>query len=194
MDYNKIGAAISRCRKEKGLTQKQLAQLLQVSDKTVSKWERGCGCPEVSLLPGLAQTLGLELEALLQGEIEARSHVGGNLQKGLYYVCPECGNLIFAAGSAAISCCGRKLEALEPVKAIDHQRLLVEEVEDEWLVTTGHPMTKEHYLSFIAFVRGDRLQLVKLYPEWDVQVRFPRRGHGRLIWYCNKHGLFYQLL
>ena len=53
-------------------------------------------------------------------------------------------------------------------------------------------MTKEHYISFAAFVTTDRIQLVKFYPEGDAQTRMQLRGHGLLYWYCNRHGLFCQ--
>ena len=55
MDYEKIGALIRSLRTQQGLTQRELAQQLTVSDKAVSKWERGQGCPDVSLLPSLAR-------------------------------------------------------------------------------------------------------------------------------------------
>ena len=51
-------------------------------------------------------------------------------------------------------------------------------------------MTKTHYISFIAYVTGDRFELVRLYPEGAASARFFRRGHGKLYWYCNRHGLF----
>ena len=55
-------------------------------------------------------------------------------------------------------------------------------------------MRKENYISFVAFATGDRLQVVKQYPEWDLQLRIPRRGHGMLLWYAQADGLLYQLL
>ena len=58
MDCKKIGALIYSLRKEKSLTQKQLADQIFVSDKAVSKWERGLGCPDVTLLPALSEVLG----------------------------------------------------------------------------------------------------------------------------------------
>ena len=53
-------------------------------------------------------------------------------------------------------------------------------------------MTKEHYLSFVAFLTSDTLIFKKQYPQWDLQVRLPRLGHGRLLWYCTRHGLYDQ--
>lgn len=68
MDLQKTGALIARARKEKGLTQEQLAKQLHISHTTVSKWERGLGFPEVSLLEPLAAALGLTLDQLFKGE------------------------------------------------------------------------------------------------------------------------------
>ena len=68
MDLQKTGALIARMRKEKGLTQSELANLLHISHTTVSKWERGLGFPEVSLLEPLAAALGLTLADLFRGE------------------------------------------------------------------------------------------------------------------------------
>ena len=57
MNYEKTGALIRALRREKGLTQRQLAGMIQVSDKAVSKWERGQGCPDVSLVGKLSGVL-----------------------------------------------------------------------------------------------------------------------------------------
>lgn len=71
MDVRKTGALIAERRKALGLTQKELAEQLLVSDKAVSKWETGAGYPEVTLLPLLAQTLGITVDELLAGEVRA---------------------------------------------------------------------------------------------------------------------------
>lgn len=51
-------------------------------------------------------------------------------------------------------------------------------------------MTKDHYISFVAYCTGERFESVKLYPESGIEVRFFSRGGGVLYWYCNHHGLF----
>ena len=91
MDYEKIGGLIRSLRTQQGMTQRELAQLLTVSDKAVSKWERGQGCPDVSLLPRLAQTLGVEVEGLLAGELLENEQTGGTMKNLTFYVCPTCG-------------------------------------------------------------------------------------------------------
>lgn len=71
MDHQKTGALIAQTRKEKGLTQKELAQRLHISDRAVSKWERGAGSPDISLIEPLSQALELTVSELLRGEREA---------------------------------------------------------------------------------------------------------------------------
>lgn len=117
MDYAKIGALICRLRRERGLTQGQLAEALGLSPKTVSKWERALGCPDVSLLPALSACLQVDVSALLAGELAENQLSGGNMNKTRFFVCPVCGSLSFCTGPSSVSCCGRPLEALEPQKA-----------------------------------------------------------------------------
>ena len=68
MDQVKTGAFIAELRKEKGLTQKEVAEKLGVADKTISKWETGRGLPEVSLMMPLCEVLGITVNELLSGE------------------------------------------------------------------------------------------------------------------------------
>ena len=193
MDCVKIGGLIRALRLQKGLTQIQLAQRLFISDKAISKWERGMGCPDVSLLPNLSAVLGVPVEELLSGELNENDAVGGNMKKGKFYVCPVCGNLLFSTAEASISCCGKKLTEAKPQKAEPDEKLMVEKIENELFITSGHEMTKEHYITFVALLTGDTLLLRKQYPEWDLQVRLPNIGHGLLVWGCSRDGLFYQL-
>ncbi|WP_419742467.1 helix-turn-helix domain-containing protein [Paraclostridium dentum] len=194
MDCKKIGNLIYQLRKEKNMTQKQVADEMNISDKTISKWERGQGCPDISLLPELAQILGTSVDGILSGEINLNEFVGGNMNKLKFYVCPQCNNLMTATGDASISCCGKKIEPLEVKKADDEHLLNIEPVEDELFVTSEHEMKKEHYISFVAYVRGDRALIVKQYPEWNMQFRFRKQGHGRLYFYCTNDGLYYQIV
>lgn len=190
MNHYITGATIKALREQIGLTQQQLAEKLAVSDKTISKWETGKGLPDISLIEPLAAALRVSVPELLSGEQIINANRSSNMQRSSIYVCPICGNIIHAAGSAMISCCGVTLPALEVEETDEAHEVKVETVEDEFFITTGHPMTKEHHLSFVAYVTGDRFELVKLYPEGEVQVRFFKRGHGCLYWYCNRHGLY----
>lgn len=194
MDSSKVGHLILRLRREKGFTQKELADRMNISDRTISKWERGQGCPDISLLPELSSLFGVNIEHILDGELASNDFVGGNMKRSKYFVCPSCANITLSTGNAAVSCCGRKLEALVPKKATDEEKLEVTQIEEDWFISSDHPMSKEHYISFIAFATGEQVQVIKQYPEWGLQTRIPKRKHGMLIWYCTQHGLFYQLI
>lgn len=67
MDYQRIGLLISNLRKEKRLTQKELADKLGITDRAVSKWERGLGCPDISLLDDLSRILDVSILEILKG-------------------------------------------------------------------------------------------------------------------------------
>lgn len=192
MDHTKIGKLIYTLRKEKGLTQLQLAEAMHISDKTVSKWERGLGCPDISLLCELSKILNVDLSELLRGQLTSNDILGGSMKRIKFYVCPNCGNILTALSDTAISCCGKKLLSLELKKADAADRLSVEIIENEFFISANHEMTKEHYISFVALITDDTLILRKQYPEWDLQARIPFFAHGQLVWYCTRHGLFYQ--
>ena len=64
-------------------------------------------------------------------------------------------------------------------------------IENEFFITTEHPMTREHYISFVALLTGDTLILKKLYPEWDLQIRLPILPYGKLYYFCTQDGLFW---
>lgn len=192
MDTYVTGSAIRRLREEKHLTQAELARLLTVSSKAISKWETGRGLPDISLLEPLAAALGVSVLELMRGEPVVNRNRSANLLRSRLYVCPVCGNVLHATGQAVVSCCGVSLPAQsiqESEEADEHHQVTIERVEDEIFVTVHHPMEKEHYISFIACVTGDHLQLVKLYPEGGASCRFPIRGAGVLYFYCNRHGL-----
>lgn len=194
MDHTKLGELLRSLRREKNMTQLQLAKALHVSDKAISKWERGLGCPDISLLTELSEFFRVDLTKLLAGEIKNNDAVKGNMRKTKFYVCPVCGNLLFSMEEAEVSCCGRKLSPTEPKKASEEEKLCVEKIENDYFVSSAHPMSKEHYITFVALLTGDSILLRKQYPEWDLQVRIPAFARGKLIWHCSQHGLFYQLV
>lgn len=184
------GTAIKQLRESRKMTQSELAEKIGVSSKTVSKWETAKGLPDISLLQPLALALGISVIELMNGEHIINKNVSGNLRRSKFYVCPICGNVIHTMGNALVSCCGVTLPSLEAEAAEEHHTVTVEAVEDEQFITIHHPMTKEHYISFIAYVTTDRVQMVKLYPEGNAQTRLQLRGMGELYYYCNRHGLF----
>lgn len=190
MDCNKVGKLILGLRKEKGMTQRQLADAMNISDKAISKWERGLGCPDIALLHELSEVLGVNIEKILLGNLEPNDADGGNMKKIKFYVCPTCGNILTATGEPEVSCCGRKLVPLIPKPSDEMHRVVVEKVEDDFYVTFTHEMSKTHYLSFIAYIACDRILLIKLYPEQGGEVRFPRMYGEKIYFCCSKHGLW----
>ena len=202
------GSVIKSLREKKKMTQEELAEKIFVTGKAVSKWETGQGFPDISLVEPLAKALDISVIELLSGEcIQNRNRVS-NMFKSKFYVCPVCGNVIRTIGEAMISCCGITLPPLEAesqllgqetetrtkaaevnCRDVEHE-IKVETVEDEYYVHLEHPMSKEHYISFIAAVSDQGLQFTKLYPEQAAECRFKRSGVKYVYAYCNHHGLF----
>ena len=184
------GANIKALRERRKLTQAELAEKLGISSKTVSKWETSRGLPDISLLQPLAQALGISVIELMNGQHITNRNISANLLRGKFYACPICGNILHSIGNAVVSCCGITLPPLDAEAANEAHEILIEPVEDEHFLSLPHPMTKEHFISFIAFVTSDRIQTVKLYPEGNAETRLQLRGRGFLYFYCNRHGLF----
>ena len=189
MDNYVTGATIRKLRETKNMTQAELAAKIDVSDKAVSKWETAKGLPDISLLDSLAAALDVSVMELMSGEPVINRNISANLMRSKIYVCPVCGNIIHTMGEAVISCCGVTLPVLEAEEAGDDHKITIEDVEDEKFITVNHEMTKQHYISFIAYVTGDKFDMVKLYPEGNAECRFRFRGRGYLYIYCNRHGL-----
>jgi transcriptional regulator with XRE-family HTH domain len=181
---------IKQLREQRNLTQAELAERIGVSSKTISKWETAKGLPDISLLQPLAHALGISVIELMNGEQIRNKNTSANMLRSKFYVCPLCGNILHSTGDSLISCCGITLPALEAEEADGAHTISIENVEDEHFLTVLHPMTKQHYISFLAFVTSDRIQMAKFYPESNAETRLQLRGRGILYWYCNHHGLF----
>ena len=190
MNQYVTGAAIKELRERKRMTQAELAQKLAVSDKAISKWETGKGYPDITLLEPLAQALGVSITELISGNTVVNTNVVANVARSKFYVCPVCGNVVASMGEAAISCHGIELMPMEAEEPDERHAIHMERMEDELYVRVEHPMTKSHYISFIAAVSPDRVQLVKTYPESDAQARFRLACVAAVYAYCNKDGLF----
>lgn len=184
------GAVIRRLRDAKKMTQEELAEKIHVSSKAVSKWETGAGFPDVSLLEPLAEALGISVIELLSGEDVHNKNRASDMLKGRFYVCPVCGNVVRSVGDTVVSCCGITLPPQEAEAPDEEHALRVETVEDEYYVTLAHPMTKDHYISFLAAVSDQGMQFVKLYPEGNAEAYFKRSRVRKLYAFCNRHGLF----
>ena len=180
---------IKRLREERGLTQSQLAEIIGVSDKAVSKWETSKGLPDISLVEPLCKALGVSVMELMSGDTVINKNISSNLLRSKFYVCPVCGNVVHTMGEAVISCCGIILPVLEAEEPDSEHTVTIEPVEDEKFITVHHSMTKDHFISFIAYVTSDTMRIVKLYPEGNAETRMQFRGRGYLYFFCNRHGL-----
>ncbi|MDD5953337.1 MAG: helix-turn-helix domain-containing protein [Oscillospiraceae bacterium] len=194
MKTQTVGALLRRLRQEQGLTQRELAERLCVSDKTISKWERDAGLPDIQLLPRLCQLLQVDSSSLLAGTLGENASISGTMARPSFFCCPVCGSITSSNGNISLSCCGRPLSALPMRKAKGVDRLQVNVSELDWLITSHHPMEKQNYVSFLAVADSGTLSIYKQYPEWEVQLRIPRQRGGTLFYYSTTKGLFYQPL
>lgn len=191
MDSRQIGGLLRALRRERDMTQAQVAAEVGVSPQAVSKWERGQGCPDVELLPALARMFGVSLAGLLAGDLAPDAMEVGNMKRVKFYVCPDCGNLLTASGGGELHCCGRRLEPLAARPADPAHAVTVQEVEEDWYITFSYPMEKGHFIRFAACAAMDRLMLVRLYPEQGGEFRMPQlRGARKLYLCCSRDGLF----
>lgn len=192
MNSAKIGKLLLQMRKEKQLTQKQLAEKIHVSDKAISKWERGYGCPDISLINNIAQVFQITAEAILEGELETNSNNGGNMKRIKFYTCPQCGNIMTATGESEITCCGRKLKSLVAKPANEEHKITIQDSDGELYIRFDHEMSKLHFISFVASVSYDRVLLVRLYPEQGSELRIPKLNRATIYIGCNTDGLWIQ--
>ena len=143
----------------------------------------------MSTVSALADILGVSEKTILSGDLEQNLESANNVKRTKFYVCPDCGSLMQGTGNSQVVCCGKQLEALK-VSADDEHTINISEIEDDYYVEFNHEMTKEHYISFVSYVRFDRVLTIKLYPEQGCTVRFPKMYGGKIYFYCSKHGLF----
>ena len=191
MNQYVTGAVIKELREKYHLTQAELAEKLNVSDKTVSKWETAKGYPDISLLEPIARIFSISVTELISGNAVSNVNVSANMMRSKFYVCPVCGNSIHSMGDAVIQCHGLILTPCQAEETDENHMIFIERVEDEYYVRVEHDMTKQHYISFIAALSPDKLQMVKLYPEGNAEARFKINGVKKILFYCNRDGMFF---
>lgn len=112
MNSQHMGKLILKLRKEKGMTQKDLAAKLQITDNAVSKWERGKGCPDISILPELSEILGISVDELLSDKPTVdrwqafKELNAGDVREIVGLLC-RCVSLALAAGGLVIYLVGK---------------------------------------------------------------------------------------
>lgn len=187
---SELGRKIKELRERKGLTQLELASVLNLSDRTISKWETGRGYPDITFMEKIAAVFAISVGELLSGAEISNRNISGNMLKASFYVCPVCGNCIVSTGEASVSCHGIALKKLEKNPVDEEHSASLEVIEDEYFVSICHPMTKEKYISFIAALSSDRVQMVKLYPEGNAEGRVKMNGVREILFYSNTDGLY----
>jgi len=181
------GQMIKNYREKKNMTQQALAEILNVSSKTISKWESCGGLPDISLIEPLAKALGVSLQELFSGKIIENKNINANMLLTNFYVCPICGNVITSIGDSCISCHGITLVKEQAQEA----EIKTEIIDDEIYVTLDSPMTKQDYISFVCGVTPDSIEIKKLYPEQNPETSLKRRGLKKIYFFKNREGLFY---
>ena len=184
------GNVIKELREKCQLTQVELAEKIGVSDKTVSKWETAKGYPDISLLEPIAKALGVSMTELVTGNAVSNVNISANMLRSKFYVCPICGNIIHSMGEAVMQCHGILLSPCQPEETDENHMIFIERVEDEYYIRIEHDMTKQHYISFIAALSSDKIQMIKLYPEGNAEARVKINGVKKIWFYCNRDGLF----
>jgi DNA-binding XRE family transcriptional regulator len=133
--------------------------------------------------------MGAVLPTLKRWSGVENRNVAANLKRSSFYVCPDCGNIVWSAGEVAVSCCGH---ALEPLAAKKSEGALDASVQVEDGVTrvhVKHPMTKDDHLLFIAAVGDDLVRVKRLYPEQEARAEFPLQGPCKVYAYGSNCGL-----
>ncbi len=131
-----------------------------------------------ALLPTLKRWSGME-----------NRNVAANLKRSSFYVCPECGNVVWSTGEAGVNCCGKALEPLAAKKNVGILDASVDVAEGFQRVHIVHPMTKKDHLLFIAAVGDDLVRVKRLYPEQEARAEFWLQGPCKLYAYGKGCGL-----
>lgn len=163
MDTYVTGITIRNLREKKGLTQTELADVLGVSSKAVSKWETAKGLPDISLIEPLANALSVSVMELMTGNTVINKNISSNILRSKFYVCPVCNNIIRTVGDAAISCCGITLPPLDAEDTDENHQITIEKVEDEHFVTVNVKRLTCHINSVLREQFGNRTPFEMMY-------------------------------
>ena len=190
MNAEKTGSLIRSLRIKKGLTQKELAHMICVTDKAVCKWEKGRGCPNITLISQLSKVLGVDIQSILQGYLDKNKKIGENMNHLKFYKCPTCGNLVTSIKSVELSCCGNKLSPVSAqTRSEPEYQPVIQEFDGQYSIKFNHPMTKSDYISQVIVVRYDQIMTVNLYAESEAIITIPQVRGIRLFVITNKSEL-----
>ena len=188
MNAENTGLIIKEIRSAKNLTQKELASIINVEPKTISKWETGKGFPDISYIPLLSEVLKINPSELLEGKLEEKEKDSGNMKRTRFYLCPKCHNILTSSSSDTIFCCSKKLNAL--TEKDDKPECNIGIIDNEYFISADHPMSKENHLILIALIKDETVIIKRLYPEGSSDVYFPRLYRGNIILMDNRQNLY----
>ena len=190
MNAEKTGSLIRSLRIKKGLTQKELAQMICVTDKAVCQWAKGRGCPNITLISQLSKVLEVDIQSILQGYLDKNKKIGENMNHLKFYKCPTCGNLVTSIKSVELSCCGNKLSPVSAqTRSEPEYQPVIQEFDGQYSIKFNHPMTKSNYISQVIVVRYDQIMTVNLYAESEAIITIPQVCGIRLFLITNKSEL-----
>lgn len=190
MNAEKTGKLIHDIRVKKGMTQKQLAAAINVTDKAICKWEKGHGCPDITIISELSKALEIDIQSILQGELIINKNIGSNMNRLKFYRCPTCGNLISSIKNVELSCCGNKLFPINAIKSTDEKyRPIINEFDGQYTLSFNHPMTKDDYISNVILVQYDKIMCVNLFAEQEAVITLPQIRGCTLFVVTNKSEL-----
>ncbi len=160
MDQKRIGAFIAQCRREKNLTQMQLAELLDITNQAVSKWENGRGMPDVSLLQPLCDILEISLNELFSGEHISTEEYKGKAEENISKLFKEKQIASLKPVKYLFSMCANATFLIVAIEFMKKQQLSAEQKRletDIWiiaLVTLGvfllYGATGKQLMNFVA--------------------------------------------
>ena len=133
--------------------------------------------------------MGALLPTLKRWSAVENRNVAANLRRSSFYVCPDCGNVVWSAGEVATSCCGNSLEPLVAKPNDGALSATVEASDGCQRVHVRHPMSKDDHLLFIAAVGDDLVRIKRLYPEQEARAEFWLQGPCKIYVYGSNCGL-----
>ena len=164
--------------------------MICVTDKAVCKWEKGRGCPNITLISQLSKVLEVDIQSILQGYLDKNKKIGENMNHLKFYKCPTCGNLVTSIKSVELSCCGNKLSPVSAqTRSEPEYQPVIQEFDGQYSIKFNHPMTKSDYISQVIVVRYDQIMTVNLYAESEAIITIPQVRGIRLFLITNKSEL-----
>lgn len=186
MNAKETGRKIFELRKSLKYTQEEFGNSLGVNYRTVSKWERGDGLPDIGVLELISKLYGLDMAYLLSEE-KVFNKCASAVKRLKVFVCEECDNVVVSLNDADIICHGKHMKKL---KFIESEDIEIIRTNNELFVKLNGNMSKDDYVSFVLFILNDTYLLKKLYPEGGSEIVFPYLGKGNIVWYRVTKGAF----